>query len=77
MHAKPVFHLPFAFQAHEALVDIGSHVWVYVQIEFLDANLVDEVVNLTLQLVGEKNTRRLPRRVYLSACKYVDAAVVD
>ena len=28
-----------------------------VQVEGLDANLVDEVVNLTLQLVGEKNTR--------------------
>ena len=32
MHAKSVFHLPFAFQAHEALVDIGSHVGMYVHV---------------------------------------------
>ena len=41
MHTSPVFQLPFSFQAYEALVDIGGYVRVYVQVEFLNANLVD------------------------------------
>ena len=48
MHAKSIFELPFTLEGDESLVDIGCHVWVNVQVEVLDANLVDKVVNFTL-----------------------------
>lgn len=55
VYTESVFHLPLPFQGHDALVDIGSYVWVHMKIEFLDTNLVDQIVNLTLQLVCEKD----------------------
>ena len=57
MYAQSVFHLPLSLQRDESLVDVGSHVWVYVKIECLYSNLVDKPVNLTFQLVGENNAR--------------------
>ena len=41
LHAQAVLHLPAEFQADDALVDVGGDVGVYVQVESLDANLVD------------------------------------
>ena len=55
MHAKSVFELPLTFQGYHALIDVCRNVGMNVQIEGLYANLIDKVVNLTLQLVGEKN----------------------
>ena len=55
VHANAVSHLPFPFQGDESLVDVGSHIRVDMQIELLNADLVDQGINLTLQLVSEKN----------------------
>ncbi len=57
MHSQSIFHLPFAFKAHKALIDKGSHVWMHVEIEFSDAYLVYQFVDLSLKLVGKQNTR--------------------
>lgn len=57
MYSQSVSHLPLSLQRDESLVDVGSHVWVYVQIECLYSNLVDKPVNLTFKLVGEDDAR--------------------
>lgn len=48
MHAKSIFELPFALEGNYSLVDVGSNVRMYMQVEGLDANLVDKVVNFAL-----------------------------
>ena len=55
MDAKSIFHLPLALQAENALVDVGSHVRMYVQVEPADSDLIDEVVNFILQRIGEED----------------------
>ena len=57
MHAKAIFKLPFAFEAYHALVDVRCNIRMYVQVELSDAYLVDELVNLSFQLVGKQNAR--------------------
>ena len=47
-YAEPVFQLPPPLLREEAFVDVGGNVGVDVQVEFLDANLVDEGVNFAL-----------------------------
>ena len=56
MHAKTILYLPTALQTYEALVDVGSNVGMNMQVECLDADFVDQFVNLALQLVCEKYT---------------------
>ena len=56
-HAKPVLHLPAAFEGDDSLIDEGGHVGVYVEGEAADADFVDETVDLALQLVGEQDAR--------------------
>ena len=46
-----------SLQAEKALGDIGFDIGVYVQVELLVANLVDQGVNLILQGVGKEETR--------------------
>ena len=48
MYSKAVLHLPAALHRDHALVDVSSHVGMYVQVELADAYLVDEAVNLAL-----------------------------
>ena len=57
VHTESVFHLPLAFEAHDALVDVGSDIGMNVEIELLDAYLVDQAVDFPFELVGEENAR--------------------
>lgn len=41
MYAHAIFHLPFAFKAYYALIDICCYIGMYMQIEFLNSNLID------------------------------------
>lgn len=53
MYSEAILHLPFAFKAHNALIDISRNVWMNVKIELLYAYLVDELVNFSLKLIRE------------------------
>ena len=55
MDTKSIFHLPLALQTEDTLVDVGSHVGMYVEVEPADSDLVDQVVNFILQCVGEED----------------------
>ena len=54
-HPHPIFKLPLTFQAQHSLINVCSHIGMDVKREMLDANLVDQIVNLSLQLVGEQD----------------------
>ena len=54
-HSHSIFELPLALQAYNSLVDVGSHVWMYIKCEMLDSNFVDQVIDLSLQLISEQN----------------------
>ena len=41
IEAESILKLPSALQGNEALVDEGRYIRIYIQSEFLDANLVD------------------------------------
>ena len=41
VEAEAILKLPFTLQGDEPLVDKGSYVWVDIQTESLDTNLVD------------------------------------
>ena len=56
-YSYSVFHLPFALQRQQTLVDVGRNVWMDMEMELLNANFVDQLVNLALKLVGEKYAR--------------------
>ena len=53
--AQSVFHLPLALHAEDALVNVGSDIGVYVQIELVDSDLVDQSVNFILESICEQN----------------------
>ena len=55
MYTQSVTHLPLTLHTDEALIDVGSHIRVDVQVESFDANLVDQVVNLPSLSFPEKN----------------------
>lgn len=57
MYTQSVVHLPLTLHTDEALIDVGSHIRVDVQVESFDANLIDQVVNLPFELVSEQDTR--------------------
>ena len=48
VHTSSVFQLPPPFLRDKALIDVGGNVGMDVQIEFLDADLIDEGVNFAL-----------------------------
>ena len=48
---QPVLHLPLAFYGNQSLVYVSGYVWMYVQVELLDADLVYHSVNFALKLV--------------------------
>ena len=47
-HAKPVLHLPAALEGDDSLIDEGSDVGMYMQVELANTYLVDKAVNLAL-----------------------------
>ena len=57
VQAKSVLQLPLPFQGYEPLIDKSGNVWMHVQIEFLYANLVNQSVYLTFQLVCKQDAR--------------------
>ena len=66
VQAKSVLQLPLPFQGYEPLIDKSGNVWMHVQIEFLYANLVNQSVYLTFQLVCKQDARlyfSLPKQV--------------
>ena len=51
--SQSILHLPLALQAHQALVDIGSHVGMDMEIKALYAYLIDQSVNLSFELISK------------------------
>ena len=56
-HTRAVLHLPAALQGNKALIDVCRYIRMHVQVEFLDSNLVDQVINLALKLICEEDAR--------------------
>ena len=48
VYSKAVFHLPAPLQRDDSLIDEGSDVGMYMQVELANTYLVDKAVNLAL-----------------------------
>ena len=55
LHSHAIFELPLSFEAHEALVDVSGHIGVDMERKVFDSTLIDPLVDLSLQLVGEQD----------------------
>ena len=55
LYSESVFHLPFALQGNQTLIHICCDVRMDVQRKSLYLQFVDQVINLTLQSIREKD----------------------
>ena len=55
LYSESVFHLPFALQGNQTLIHICCDVRMDVQCKSLNLQLIDQVINFTLQCICKKN----------------------
>ena len=55
LYSESVFHLPVTFQGNQNLIHVSCDVRMDVQRKFLHLQFVDEIINLNLQSIREKD----------------------